>query len=532
MTDEGLVDCCVPQSEEQCGFNNLGECKLGKRICDETGKWGECEGALLPQDEICDGKDNDCDGKTDEDYPVGEICSVGIGGCERFGIFVCDSQDLTKVVCDVIPGEPQTELCNGIDDDCDGETDEDWLNELGKECEVGKGECKNFGKLICDSSDPTKTTCDATPLPPQEELCDGKDNDCNGLTDIDKFPQLNTTCLVGIGECLRQGVFICDTNPDSLTFGYVKCSVEAGLPAEEICDNKDNDCDGITDNVAPEKLVSDDNNCGDCFNKCTLKTNSTKVACQNSKCVIVECIYDPNPFLRYHDADKIYENGCECQISSNAVEICDGKDNDCDGQTDEYCDNLVLYLPFDGDWQDKSKYGNHATPYNGATFSDEAILGKAAYFDGVDDYALVADSVSMDSIGGQEFTFILAIKIISVKDGDLIFNKMTNRPSLTLVGGGKLMYFNLTGYYLSNVPYPVNQWFFIIGKYQKGTFTLSMDENIVIDANNTGNQAGAEMYIGGYHNSLYTIQAIMDEFQFYNKALSNDEIQNYLEKTK
>ena len=62
---------CTPNQTQQCGFNNVGECKLGARTCNSNGFWGECSGAVFPVEEICDSKDNDCDGQVDE----GNVCA-------------------------------------------------------------------------------------------------------------------------------------------------------------------------------------------------------------------------------------------------------------------------------------------------------------------------------------------------------------------------------------------------------------------------------------------------------------------------
>lgn len=73
--------------------------------------------------EFCDKKDNDCDGAIDEGFDVGASCTVGTGACQRSGTKVCKA-DGSGTQCSATPGTPGIEVCNGIDDDCDGVADE------------------------------------------------------------------------------------------------------------------------------------------------------------------------------------------------------------------------------------------------------------------------------------------------------------------------------------------------------------------------------------------------------------------------
>ena len=87
--------------------------------------------------ERCDGLDNDCDGATDEGFGVGEACAAGTGACERAGVRAC-AEDGASAACAARPGDPVAEICNGLDDDCDGVVD----NPAGASCQAaGDGGC-------------------------------------------------------------------------------------------------------------------------------------------------------------------------------------------------------------------------------------------------------------------------------------------------------------------------------------------------------------------------------------------------------
>jgi serine/threonine-protein kinase len=75
-----------------------GICKAGKQTCQKR-KWSSCQGQVLPFDEVCNGKDDDCDGQTDETFAdKGKTCKAKLGMCDAPGKYICSS-DQTKLTC-------------------------------------------------------------------------------------------------------------------------------------------------------------------------------------------------------------------------------------------------------------------------------------------------------------------------------------------------------------------------------------------------------------------------------------------------
>ena len=146
---------------------------------------------------------------------------------------------------------------------------------------------------------------------PSEETCNALDDDCNGQTDENLG---ETTC--GTGECRR-------TVSNCINGAPQTCA--AGTPGTEVCDERDNDCDGVVDDGF-DKLTSL-TNCGGCGVLCE-RVHATPV-CDLGACRIGAC--DPG----WVNANGIDSDGCEYACTPTGAELCDGFDNDCDGQIDE-----------------------------------------------------------------------------------------------------------------------------------------------------------------------------------------------------
>jgi len=213
----------------------------GTIVCLPDGGSGCTAPVPVPVTETCNGLDDDCDGQKDEDFPnIGQACSNGkTGACAASGTWSCLPNG--GFACTAPDVQPGTESCNGIDDDCDSLTDEGFS--LGQPCGIGVGSCARTGVIAC-KGDGT-SGCNAPVIPPGTESCNGADDDCDGAVDEDFL--VGQPCSVGVGACARTGTWACNGSGGATCSGAGGVAVSAGSPAREVCDNKDNDCDGATD---------------------------------------------------------------------------------------------------------------------------------------------------------------------------------------------------------------------------------------------------------------------------------------------
>ncbi|MEM1028865.1 MAG: MopE-related protein [Myxococcota bacterium] len=328
QADEGIAStACVPPSHPpglDYGPNSV--CQQGSTACVNGAT--QCLGGVGPQaGEICNGIDDDCDGQIDEGPVFGEGLSCGINNppCSP-GTTACVNGAL------VCQGgvSPQAEVCDGLDNDCDGSIDDAPLadaplpgqtgcwnlpgtccNQQGLSwCPPPGGACNGPGALSAPCTAGT-LTCQGSlgwacvnDVPPVAEVCDGADNNCNGLVDDGTLPNVGGGCGTNVGAC-SPGTFACVN-------GALDCVGDVG-PTPETCNNIDDDCDGTTDNGVPAMGP-----CTPPYDTNLYPGPRTNPPCQPG---VLEC-------------DGMGNFVCNGGVGPTP-EVCDGLDNDCDANIDE-----------------------------------------------------------------------------------------------------------------------------------------------------------------------------------------------------
>jgi hypothetical protein len=255
---DGTIDEGNPGGGAACG-TGTGECTAGAEQC--LGGTLQCIGSVAARTETCNTLDDDCDARTDETFTLatdvrncgmcGRVCSLPnaierctAGAC---AILACetgfvDANGTTSDGCEYACTVSGAEICNGRDDDCDRRTDES-LTAPSSFCNPN-GVCAGT-VATCGGATGWRCTYPAT-FQATESRCDALDNDCDGMVD-EPFPGIGTSCGNGVGACRRTGVLAC--RADQL--GTECTAAAAGTPGTEICNDRDDDCNGVTDDNIP-----------------------------------------------------------------------------------------------------------------------------------------------------------------------------------------------------------------------------------------------------------------------------------------
>jgi len=257
VTAQNFIASCLSDADGDNVCDPFDNCPStsnpGQNDCNSDGIGDLCDPDPYPP-EICDGIDNNCNGSIDEGLaqPCSTACGTGTETCSAGAWINCTAPPALNEVCD------------GIDNNCNGQIDEGVTNACG--------------------------TCGPAP----SEICDGLDNNCDGNIDENLARPCSTLCGTGIETCA----------------GGAWGNCTAPQPATEICDGVDNDCNGVVD----EGCSCTDGNsrpCGTDVGACTAG--------------IQTCV------------NGTWEVTCTGETPPQ-TEICgDGIDNDCNGITDDNC---------------------------------------------------------------------------------------------------------------------------------------------------------------------------------------------------